>query len=81
MRDLAQLPAEIRKRVEQFAFSTLPMSANPLALPIILKMTGYKQYYKVRFSDFRVGVRIDKKKRIVELQRVLNRRDIYRHFP
>jgi len=43
------------------------------------KMTGYKNHYKVRFGDYRVG--IFKNNNTIELQRVLNRKEIYKFFP
>ncbi len=81
LRDLARLPDDVRTQVEHFAFNVMPAAANPFAVSGLQKMTGYKQYYKARFGEFRVGLKIDKKARVIEFQRALNRRDIYRHFP
>jgi mRNA interferase RelE/StbE len=44
----------------------------------IEKMT-YKNHYKVRFGDYRVG--IFKNDNTIELLRVLNRKEIYKFFP
>lgn len=81
LRDLARLPESSRQQIEEFAFDVVPAVDNPLAVPGMEKMSGYKDYYKVRFGDFRVGVRVIRKGHVVEFQRALNRRDIYRHFP
>ena len=81
LRDLARLPQPVRTDVERFAFNEFPTASNPFAMPGMEKMSGAKDCYKIRFGDFRVGIKVDKRSRAVELQRVLNRRDIYRHFP
>ncbi|NCO34557.1 MAG: hypothetical protein AUJ92_07425 [Armatimonadetes bacterium CG2_30_59_28] len=81
IRDLARMPESPRKEVEQFAFDVFPAADNPFAVPGLEKMSGFKDYYKARFGVFRVGIRVVRKNRVVEFQRVLNRRDIYRHFP
>lgn len=42
-------------------------------------MKGYPGYYKIRFGDYRVGLHIENDTVIFE--RVLHRKEIYRHFP
>ena len=43
------------------------------------KMVGYKTYYRVRVSDYRIG--LDIKDGVVILLRCLQRKEIYRRFP
>ncbi len=81
LKELARLPAELRARVETFAFDTMPKATNPYTVPGVQKLKGYQQYYKVRFGDYRVGLKIDKKAQVVEFRRILHRRDLYRYFP
>ena len=45
----------------------------------IEQMTGHKNYYKVRFGDFRVGLL--KERDTIEVLRVLHRKEIYKYFP
>lgn len=81
LRELAKLPPRVRKQVEALAFETMPKTANPYAVPGVEKLEGYREYYKVRFGDYRVGLRLDKKVKVIEFCRVLHRRDLYRYFP
>ena len=81
LRELAKLPEDIRTQVETFSFETVPGTANPLALRRLEKMRGYREYYKVRFGGYRVGLKLDKRHQSIQFQRVLHRRDIYRYFP
>ncbi len=43
------------------------------------KLKGYAGYYKTRFGDYRVGMRVDGE--TVTFERVLHRKEIYRKFP
>jgi mRNA interferase RelE/StbE len=43
------------------------------------KLKGYKTAYRIRFGPYRIGFFYEKG--IVELVRVLSRKDIYRYFP
>jgi mRNA interferase RelE/StbE len=81
LKESARLPTEIRARVETLAFETMPQTTNPYAVSGVEKLKGFREYYKVRFGEYRVGFRIDKKAKMVEFCRVLHRRDLYRHFP
>ena len=44
-------------------------------------MTGYRAFYKIRLGSYRIGLMIDQDERIIEFQRALHRKDIYRVFP
>jgi mRNA interferase RelE/StbE len=81
LKELARLPKPIREQVEELAFDILPAAKNPLSIDKIEKLKGYRNFYKSRFGDYRVGLHIDQKSREVRLCRVLHRRDIYRRFP
>lgn len=81
LKEMAKLPAEVRARVESLAFETMPEAANPYAVSGVDKLKGYQDYYKVRFGDYRVDLRFDKRDKVVEFCRVLHRRDLYRYFP
>ena len=43
------------------------------------KLKGYKNAYRIKIGDYRIGVFIENK--IVEFARVVHRKDIYRVFP
>lgn len=44
-------------------------------------MTGYKDKYRIRIGDYRIGLTIDIKEKIITLNRIAHRKDIYNIFP
>jgi mRNA interferase RelE/StbE len=79
LQDLAKIPSTSRSSIEKFAFEEILTLKSLAESRKIERMKGYKQYYKVRFGDYRVGLRLDDE--TVVFERVLNRKDIYRFFP
>jgi mRNA interferase RelE/StbE len=80
LRDLAKVqPPKRRKQIEAFVFEALPISNSLGELGIVEKMTGFDNYYKIRFGEYRIGLL--KTSDHIELLRVLNRKDIYQVFP
>ena len=43
------------------------------------KLHGTKNYYRIRMSDYRIGIIIFKED--VQLVRLLHRKDVYKYFP
>ncbi|MEI6233932.1 MAG: type II toxin-antitoxin system RelE/ParE family toxin [Planctomycetota bacterium] len=80
LKELAALPNPFRKRIETFAFNEMP-GQNPFGLGCIEKMAGYPDKYKARFGEFRAGLTIYSKSKVVRFERVGNRKEIYRTFP
>jgi mRNA interferase RelE/StbE len=81
LHELKKLPKDVRAKVEEFVFTTLPATADPLTLPNMQRLIGHREFYRVRFGDYRLGLRIDPQARVVECCRVKHRKDIYRFFP
>lgn len=80
LKDLTKVfPSKRRKQIEKFVFEILPGLSSLESAGNIEQMKGYKNYYKVRFGDFRLGIL--KKDNTLELLRVLNRKEIYKFFP
>ncbi len=80
LRDLSKvIPAKRRAKIEEFVFEILPSSNTLFSVGNIEKMQGYKNYYKARFGDYRIGIYMNEN--ILELKRVLNRKEIYKFFP
>jgi mRNA interferase RelE/StbE len=79
LKDLAAIPSKTRTQVERFVFEDVPQAESIQAVGKIEKMQGYAGYYKARFGDYRVGMKVEGKTVIFE--RVLNRKEIYRKFP
>lgn len=49
-------------------------------IPSIKKIKGYKTYYRIRISDYRLGIEKINEDKIC-LIRFLHRKDIYKYFP
>ncbi len=79
LKDLSRIPSIHRLRIENYSFNVLP-NCNSLSEPgNIEKLRGYKFYYKVRFGEYRLGIRQNNEG--IVLERVLHRKDIYKVFP
>jgi len=58
----------------------LEESTSILQVANIVKLTGYKNYYRIRIGDYRLGIElIDEVK--IRLILVAHRKEIYRKFP
>ena len=80
LKDLAKVfPAKRRSQIEKFVFEELQKFNSLEEVGTAEKMTGYREFYKIRFGDYRVG--IYKSEKLIELRRVLNRKEIYKYFP
>lgn len=79
LKDLAALPASDRKKIERFIFDDSAKIESIESVGVFEKLKGYHVYYRVRFGDYRAGVRYENETLIFE--RVLHRKGIYRYFP
>ena len=80
LKDIASKPQDIQSRIKLIVFNELE-SNNPFELRYLSKMKGYKDKYKIRVGDYRVGLTIDKKGQTIICQRDAHRREIYNIFP
>ncbi len=80
LKELASLPTNTQSRIELIVFSELE-AENPFKLKYLKKMKGYKDKYKIRVGDYRIGLTINKKDQTIICQRVAHRREIYQTFP
>jgi mRNA interferase RelE/StbE len=80
LKELSKLPNEIQVRAEKIVFEELP-SANPFDLGYVEHMTGYRDKHKIRIGQYRIGITIDKCRKLLICQRIAHRKDIYRTFP
>ena len=79
LKDLASVPSNLRPSIERFAFEELPRADSLYSTGKVEKLKGHANFFKVRFGDFRVGLSLTDD--TVTLERVLNRKEIYRKFP
>ncbi len=79
LKELAVIPSGIRREIEKFVFEDLPRIRSLSESGRVERMKGYPSYFKVRFGDYRIGIKA--RKDTVILERALHRKDIYRYFP
>jgi len=80
LKELSKIPKEIRAEIEKIVFEELHCE-NPFNLGYLEKLIGYKNKYKIRKGNYRVGLTIDNQKKTIILNRVAHRKDIYKIFP
>lgn len=79
LKELSKIPQGERQRIEKFVFDELPEAKFLSELGNVEHMKGYPSYYKVRFGQYRIGIKVENDR--VILERALHRKDIYRYFP
>ncbi len=80
LKDLSKVqPPKRRKQIEFFVFETLPAIITLENSGNVEKLSGFDNYYKIRFGDYRIGLM--KNGNNIEIIRVLNRKEIYKFFP
>jgi len=78
-RDLANLKNfEVAEEAEQ-ALDELETVTNISQISNLKKLIGYKDAYRIRISDYRTGSYIQNN--VAEVAAVMQRKDIYKHFP
>jgi mRNA interferase RelE/StbE len=70
----------VRSRIEVVVFGE-EFREDPYLQGKVEKLRGYQSFYKLRFGDYRLGIHLDTASHLVEFQRVLHRREIYRKLP
>ena len=79
LKELSKLPNEYADVIEKFIFNKLSTYNNLSEIGKVEKMTGYKNYFKIRFGDYRVGIK--KENDIIIIETVKHRKEIYKYFP
>ena len=79
LKELSKLPKQYSEQIEEFVFEILPNHNNLAEVGKIEKLTGYSDYYKVRFGNYRIGIKKDKDNLIIET--VKHRKEIYKFYP
>ena len=80
LKELSKLPKKVRTPAEKIVFEELA-TTNPFELGYLERMTGYPGKYKIRIGQYRMGITLDKSKRLIICQRISHRKEIYRIFP
>ncbi|MGI8952860.1 MAG: type II toxin-antitoxin system RelE family toxin [Chitinophagaceae bacterium] len=72
-----ELNAQQKHQLVQL-LATITQSKTVSEIPDCKKMKGFKNAYRIKFGDFRIGFLWEDE--IVKLSRVLNRKDVYKYF-
>lgn len=81
LKQLSGIPPEIRLKIERFVFEELPCKSSISESGKIEKLSGYKNFYKVRFGMYRLGIESKNKTKILVMRAVMHRKEIYKYFP
>ncbi|WP_010424109.1 type II toxin-antitoxin system RelE family toxin [Anaerophaga thermohalophila] len=79
LKELAKVPPRQRMRIEKIVFVDIQHIERLDEIPGLKKLTGFDNYFRIRFGDYRAGIRIEENQLIFE--RLLHRKDIYKYFP
>ncbi len=79
LKELDVLPEKERKRIEQFVFEDSINFENVNNVTGIKKLKGYQNYYRIRFGDYRAGLKYEND--TLTFERLIHRKDIYKFYP
>lgn len=82
IKDFDSLPIDIKNEVRSICVEIFPRFESLASFKEhnIKKISGFSGYYRIRISDFRIGLKKDTDGSIV-FMRVRHRKDIYKVFP
>ncbi len=80
LKELSRLPEFVQAKAEKTVFEDL-LCENPFDLGYLEQMRGYPGKYKIRIGQYRIGLTVYKRKKVVICNRITHRKDIYRLFP
>lgn len=78
LKDAKSLPKQVRVAILEL-YSEISNAKDIFEIKNIKKLSGYKEFYRVRIGEYRVGIALTGS--VVVLSRVLHRKDIYKKFP
>jgi len=79
LKEMSKLPKGQRKKIEHFIFTEINKYNSIKEITKLEKLAGYKNYYKIRFGNYRAGIRITGNQ--IFFERILHRKDIYKYYP
>lgn len=81
LKDLKKLPKKAQTEVKSIVENNIKIADSIVNIKQVKPMSGYKDFYRIRFGNYRIGFYHDKKKSTITLIAVADRRDIYKQFP
>jgi mRNA interferase RelE/StbE len=80
LKDLKQLKSSTSyQRIYELVFTTLEEINSLEEISDIKAMVGYAGRYRIRIGNYRIGIEVSEN--VIEVMRVLHRREFYRYFP
>ena len=81
IKDFKKLPAGKKKEIKKLCVEVFPTihTLQELKNYSIKQIKGFKNYYRIRVGEYRIGFKKSGNK--VIFMRVLHRKDIYKFFP
>jgi len=79
LKELSKIPVKERRKVEKLLFEEIETFSSFTQIPNFKKLKGYRNYYKIRFGDYRAGLKFENK--TLYFERILHRKDIYKFYP
>ncbi len=79
LKELSKIPVKERQKVEKLLFEEIENYKSLSQIPNFGKLKGYSNYYKIRFGDYRVGLKFEKN--VLYFERIHHRKDIYKFYP
>lgn len=78
VKDTTKLTTDLRERIFNL-IEMLEKCTHLEQIPSIKKLKGYKNAYRIRIGDYRIGLYLIEN--AIELRRVLHRKEMYDYFP
>lgn len=78
LKDLEVLEPQVSLKIQQY-IETLKVTDNISSARKMRKMVGYKNYYRLRFWEYRLWIKFENN--TVLMKRFKLRKDIYKVFP
>lgn len=79
LKDLVKVPKNPREQIEEFVFNEIKNYNKSSEIIKLEKLTGYTSYYKIRFGNYRIGIKLIDEE--ISFERILHRKEIYKFFP
>ncbi|MEA3342512.1 MAG: type II toxin-antitoxin system RelE/ParE family toxin [Chloroflexota bacterium] len=80
LKDLKKLKNQpIYGRIFELVFTALPKAQTLRDITGVKAMRGHPKRYHIRLGNYRIGIQVHGD--VVDVMRVLHRRDFYRYFP
>jgi mRNA interferase RelE/StbE len=79
LKELSKIPVKERRKVEKLLFEEIESFSSFAQISNFKKLKGYRNYYKIRFGDYRAGLKFENN--TLYFERILHRKDIYKFYP